>query len=106
MNGRGAATTTGRRTKKHAFLLPDTNEPLCRARNWRVGEILGSPDDPKWDLVDCGKCLEKRGETKPELEINRCQFCEKDSPAKSWKGDKCPKCGGKYDAILAQEGDD
>lgn len=45
---------------------------------------------------------------KKEVEIYRCQFCEKDSPKKDWKGggDICPLCGGKYDCILAQEGDD
>lgn len=36
----------------------------------------------------------------------RCQFCEKMTPASDWKDDKCPKCGSKYDALLAQEGDD
>ena len=40
--------------------------------------------------------------------VYRCQFCEKDSPVEEWKEcrDSCPKCGEKYDAILAQEGDD
>lgn len=42
----------------------------------------------------------------PAGETVRCQFCEKDSPKKSWKEDKCPLCGRVYDAILAQEGDD
>lgn len=36
----------------------------------------------------------------------RCQFCEAMTPAKNWKGDKCPECRKKYDPILAQEGDD
>ena len=36
----------------------------------------------------------------------RCQFCEKLSLAKNWKDDRCPECGNKYDALLAQEGDD
>lgn len=36
----------------------------------------------------------------------RCQFCEALSPAKDWQGDTCPKCGEKYDYLLAQEGDD
>jgi predicted RNA-binding Zn-ribbon protein involved in translation (DUF1610 family) len=41
-----------------------------------------------------------------EVEIYRCQFCAKESPASSWKDNKCPSCGGAYDCILAQEGDD
>lgn len=36
----------------------------------------------------------------------KCQFCEEDSPAKDWDGDKCPKCKRSYDPMLAQEGDD
>ena len=38
----------------------------------------------------------------------RCQFCERTSPVKEWKGggDICPKCGRKYDYLLAQEMDD
>jgi transcriptional regulator with XRE-family HTH domain len=36
----------------------------------------------------------------------RCQFCSMSSPATQWKEEKCPRCGAKYDAILAQEGDD
>lgn len=36
----------------------------------------------------------------------RCQFCGKESPAKHWLWDQCPKCGKTYDAILAQDGDD
>lgn len=36
----------------------------------------------------------------------RCQFCEKMTLASDWKDDKCPKCGQKYDSMLAQEGDD
>ena len=40
------------------------------------------------------------------VETYRCQFCEKESPVKQWKYDKCPKCGRAYDPILAQEGDD
>lgn len=38
--------------------------------------------------------------------IYKCQFCEEETPAKDWKDDKCPKCGCKYDPILAQEMDD
>ena len=40
--------------------------------------------------------------------VYRCQFCEKISPQSQWTigGQKCPKCGVLYDAILAQEGDD
>lgn len=36
----------------------------------------------------------------------RCQFCEKLRPSEEWKNDTCPCCGRKYDAMLAQEGDD
>jgi rubrerythrin len=36
----------------------------------------------------------------------RCQFCGKTAHPSKWKKDKCPHCGAKYDAILAQEGDD
>lgn len=36
----------------------------------------------------------------------RCQFCAAETPAREWSGDKCPKCGNVYDALLAQEGDD
>lgn len=36
----------------------------------------------------------------------KCQFCEAESPAADWKDNACPKCGRKYDCILAQEGDD
>lgn len=36
----------------------------------------------------------------------RCQFCERDSPARDWKDDKCPRCGRKYDCIMAQEGEE
>lgn len=35
----------------------------------------------------------------------RCQFCERETPAREWKNNKCPKCGRAYDPILAQEGD-
>jgi Zn finger protein HypA/HybF involved in hydrogenase expression len=36
----------------------------------------------------------------------KCQFCEEESPADKWDGDRCPKCGKIYDPMLAQEGDD
>lgn len=39
-------------------------------------------------------------------ETYKCQFCEKESSPAEWIDDKCPECGRKYDAILAQEGDD
>jgi hypothetical protein len=32
---------------------------------------------------------------------SRCQFCFDFSPSKNWKEDHCPKCGRKYDVILA-----
>ena len=36
----------------------------------------------------------------------RCQFCGQDSAVEEWRSDECPKCGRKYDAMLAQEEDD
>jgi len=38
----------------------------------------------------------------------RCQFCQAVSHSSLWKKSKdaCPQCGRRYDAILAQEGDD
>ncbi len=38
----------------------------------------------------------------------RCHFCEKESPVREWKefGEKCPKCGRIYDAILAQDSEE
>jgi Zn finger protein HypA/HybF involved in hydrogenase expression len=36
----------------------------------------------------------------------RCQFCGKESPRPKWKKDKCPKCGRKYDCILAQDSEE
>ena len=42
----------------------------------------------------------------PVEEKYKCQFCEKESPCNDWNQDKCPKCGNKYDPILAQEMDD
>ncbi len=36
----------------------------------------------------------------------RCQWCAAETLGSRWNGDKCPKCGRAYDAILAQEGDD
>lgn len=38
--------------------------------------------------------------------IWRCQFCGEYSPQPQWKKDQCPKCGRKYDALLAQDEDD
>ena len=35
-----------------------------------------------------------------------CQFCERKSSPKRWVKNQCPYCKRKYDAILAQEGDD
>ena len=40
-------------------------------------------------------------------DVYRCQFCGDESPAKNWtEVDECPKCGRKYDAMLAQDDDD
>lgn len=42
-----------------------------------------------------------------EPEEYRCQFCEQCSPASEWKNeDTCPRCGCKYDWMLAQDDDD
>ena len=35
-----------------------------------------------------------------------CQFCEIETLASRWVDNNCPNCGRKYDAVLAQEGDD
>ena len=35
-----------------------------------------------------------------------CQFCGKETPIKDWHDDKCPECGCKYDANLAQDSED
>lgn len=35
-----------------------------------------------------------------------CQFCNEDSPIAEWIADICPKCGKKYDAILAQDSEE
>lgn len=41
----------------------------------------------------------------PELPVGvvRCQFCLEPSKATEWKKDVCPKCGKKYDEILAMD---
>lgn len=38
----------------------------------------------------------------------QCQSCGKASAVAEWKGDGdiCPKCGRKYDAIVAQDAED
>ena len=38
----------------------------------------------------------------------RCQFCGETSPASQWGKDEdtCPKCGEKYDALLAQDSEE
>lgn len=50
--------------------------------------------------------LECCGKSEAACKCYQCQFCEKRSPQAQWKKDVCPKCGGVYDCILAQEGDD
>lgn len=35
-----------------------------------------------------------------------CQFCGEQSSAKEWKDDACPKCGEKYDWLLAQDSEE
>ncbi len=40
------------------------------------------------------------------MPMYRCQFCEKESPAKDWKKDRCPKCGRQYDVQLAQDSEE
>jgi hypothetical protein len=54
----------------------------------------------------CRPCKALRTRRKKAAATYRCQFCEKSSPRKQWKDDRCPKCGAKYDATLAQEGDE
>jgi hypothetical protein len=39
-------------------------------------------------------------------EINKCQFCIKESPKHLWVKDACPCCGEKYDYILAQDSEE
>jgi lipopolysaccharide biosynthesis regulator YciM len=36
----------------------------------------------------------------------QCQFCGKFSSCLLWLDDRCPWCDQRYDAVLAQEGDD
>lgn len=36
----------------------------------------------------------------------RCQFCEHESLPVEWKDDKCPKCGERYDVLLAQDSEE
>jgi hypothetical protein len=33
-------------------------------------------------------------------------FCEKETPVKDWKKDKCPKCGRAYNVLLAQDSEE
>lgn len=56
-------------------------------------------------MPDIDEQLRQRPDER-EVKIYRCQFCEAYSPLAKWVGDICPKCGEKYDCILAQEGDD
>jgi hypothetical protein len=35
-----------------------------------------------------------------------CQFCGRESPPKSWKDNKCPKCGREYSWLLAQDSEE
>ena len=36
----------------------------------------------------------------------RCQFCGQITISEDWQDDKCPKCGRKYDTILAQDSEE
>jgi len=51
--------------------------------------------------ITCKKCAEAI-----QRERIICQFCGGVTFAIMWKNDCCPKCKRRYDAILAQEGDD
>lgn len=35
-----------------------------------------------------------------------CQFCAKETPAKDWIADKCPKCGRQYNWMIAQDSEE
>lgn len=35
-----------------------------------------------------------------------CQFCGKETPAKDWKDNKCPKCKRQYNYMLAQDSEE
>ena len=49
-----------------------------------------------------------RGSTPPPATIWKCQFCEREYPDLEWIGcgNKCPACGKKYDALLAQDSEE
>jgi Zn finger protein HypA/HybF involved in hydrogenase expression len=36
----------------------------------------------------------------------RCQFCGEETAEAEWKEDICPKCGKKYDFLLAQDSEE
>jgi hypothetical protein len=55
--------------------------------------------DHEKKLGCCGRCECK-------CKCYQCQYCEQRAPQRKWKKDVCPNCGGVYDCILAQEGDD
>ena len=38
--------------------------------------------------------------------IYKCQFCDYEGDGWLEKGQKCPKCGKKYDWLLAQESEE
>lgn len=42
------------------------------------------------------------------MEVYKCQFCGEESPIKEWgkDGQTCPKCGKKYDWMLAQDSEE
>jgi Zn finger protein HypA/HybF involved in hydrogenase expression len=45
-------------------------------------------------------------ETTRPIDTYRCQFCGKESPARQWKQDKCPRCKRKYDVLMAQDSEE
>lgn len=79
----------------------------------KCGQFMREEDLTKGEFdggtyLVCGRCNHRVAPfKKPDPgDVYRCQFCEKFSNKKNWKDNACPNCGGKYDPILAQEGDD
>lgn len=77
--------------------------------------MVETPTYQSWARVKAARMLgQKSTEEKVEealasgkiREEYRCQYCAAMSLAADWKNDTCPKCGGVYNATLAQEGDD
>lgn len=101
------------------------NHQICnKYSDWTCGNCgqayIYDETDPKILLTDVQReLLRKHFEANRALPIDvvveqadespgdwRCQFCGEESPQRKWKKDQCPKCGRKYDALLAQDEDD